>query len=43
MYEGAERMVLGRLKKKSSVRERANAIINFFETGYYKGVKRWRT
>ena len=34
-------MALGRwFKKRSSIRERVNAIINFFETGHYKGVKR---
>ena len=27
-------------KKRSNVIERANAIINFFETEHYKGVKR---
>ena len=25
-------------KKRSSIKERANATINFFETGHYKGV-----
>ena len=36
-------MALGRCmvpKKRSSIGEGANAIINFFEIGHYKGVKR---
>ena len=29
-------------QKKGATYERANVYANFFETGFYKGFKRWR-